>query len=212
MNTNFERARELLAIEYEESGCKGVAMHLRAKDFVASSGDESVALRAIARALSQSQQGRGLPDLPDDFSSSKDWRHGNYAERVEWLMVMVRSLGEQLDAVGAALAAQPVFANAGDSEEQFIADGERLNCPACGGSGHVDDAQPGAGDVLQSEAVFAFAASLTCRPGVMEIGSTSDAAPMAELAAAFCEKYGFDPCRDHFPKMLTAAQGGGDGS
>lgn len=73
-------------------------------------------------------------------------------------------------------------------------------------------AQPGAGDVLPSEAVFAFAASLTCRPGVMEIGSTSDAAPMAELAAAFCEKYGFDPCRDHFPKMLTAAQGGGDGS
>lgn len=32
------------------------------------------------------------------------------------------------------------FSNRGDSEAQFIADSERLNCPACGGSGHVDDA------------------------------------------------------------------------
>ena len=36
----------------------------------------------------------------------------------------------------------PVFtwlSNVGDSEATFIADGERLNCPSCGGSGHVDD-------------------------------------------------------------------------
>ena len=32
-----------------------------------------------------------------------------------------------------------VFHNCGDSEANFIADGERLNCPSCGGSGHVDD-------------------------------------------------------------------------
>lgn len=76
-------------------------------------------------ALSQSQQGRGLPDLPDDFSSSKDWRHGNYAERVEWLMVMVRSLGEQLDAVGAALAAQQGATIAGPSEPAPVADAMR---------------------------------------------------------------------------------------
>lgn len=31
------------------------------------------------------------------------------------------------------------FTNAGDSEAQFIADGEHLTCPTCGGSGHVDD-------------------------------------------------------------------------
>lgn len=31
------------------------------------------------------------------------------------------------------------FPNDGNSEAQFIADGERLNCPACGGSGHVED-------------------------------------------------------------------------
>lgn len=34
------------------------------------------------------------------------------------------------------------FVNQGDSEANFITDGEHLNCPACGGSGHVDDAQP----------------------------------------------------------------------
>lgn len=34
----------------------------------------------------------------------------------------------------------PRFTNSGDSEAQFIADGDRLNCPTCGGSGHADDA------------------------------------------------------------------------
>ena len=29
--------------------------------------------------------------------------------------------------------------NDGSSEAQFIADSESLNCPACGGSGHIDD-------------------------------------------------------------------------
>ena len=31
---------------------------------------------------------------------------------------------------------KPFFANNGDSEANFIADGERLDCPKCGGSGH----------------------------------------------------------------------------
>ena len=35
------------------------------------------------------------------------------------------------------------FPNDGNSEAQFIADGERLNCPACGGSGHVEDSPKG---------------------------------------------------------------------
>jgi hypothetical protein len=34
-----------------------------------------------------------------------------------------------------------VFENLGDAEAQFIQDGMRLNCPACGGSGHKDDAR-----------------------------------------------------------------------
>lgn len=32
------------------------------------------------------------------------------------------------------------FVNLGDSEAQFVADGEALNCPSCGGSGHAGDA------------------------------------------------------------------------
>lgn len=45
-----------------------------------------------------------------------------------------------------------VYSNMGDSEATFVADGERLNCPACGGSGHVDDAlatQPAARRVTE---------------------------------------------------------------
>lgn len=38
----------------------------------------------------------------------------------------------------------PRFTNTGDSEAQFIADGDRLDCPACGGSGHAEDASQGA--------------------------------------------------------------------
>lgn len=40
-----------------------------------------------------------LPALPDDFSESKDWRAGNYADRIQWLMVMVRSQREHIDAL-----------------------------------------------------------------------------------------------------------------
>lgn len=37
---------------------------------------------------------------------------------------------------------KPFFSNNGDSEAYFITDGERLNCPHCGGSVHVDDVRP----------------------------------------------------------------------
>lgn len=38
-----------------------------------------------------------LPELPDDFSESKDWKHGSYSERVEWLLIMVKSYRRQID-------------------------------------------------------------------------------------------------------------------
>jgi len=44
-----------------------------------------------------------------------------------------------LKLITAAPSAPAVFENKGDSEANFIADAERLNCPSCGGSGHVDD-------------------------------------------------------------------------
>ena len=34
------------------------------------------------------------------------------------------------------------FANKGDSEANFISDGERLDCPHCVGSGHAGDVRP----------------------------------------------------------------------
>ena len=37
-------------------------------------------------------------------------------------------------------ASAPAFVNKGDAEARFIEDGERLDCPACGGSGHAHDA------------------------------------------------------------------------
>lgn len=40
-----------------------------------------------------------LPTLPDDFSESKDWRAGGYAERIEWLMDTVRSQREHIAAL-----------------------------------------------------------------------------------------------------------------
>lgn len=52
----------------------------------------------------------------------------------------------KLDAAQHVLDANPkgaTFPNDGNSEAQFIADGERLNCPACGGSGHVEDSPKG---------------------------------------------------------------------
>ena len=40
-----------------------------------------------------------LPTLPDDFSESKDWRAGSYAERIEWLLDTVRSQREHINAL-----------------------------------------------------------------------------------------------------------------
>ncbi len=54
------------------------------------------------------------------------------------------------------------FRNYGDSEAQFIADGERLNCPACGGSGHIDDSPKG-GAHPDDLAVDAFAAAMKAK-------------------------------------------------
>lgn len=49
----------------------------------------------------------------------------------------LEALIRQAKTCGVAQAAK--FANTGDSEATFIADSKRLNCPSCGGSGHVDD-------------------------------------------------------------------------
>lgn len=52
---------------------------------------------------------------------------------------LLRHVREAIDASSKGAT----FPNDGNSEAQFVADGERLNCPACGGSGHVEDSPKG---------------------------------------------------------------------
>lgn len=42
-------------------------------------------------------------DLPDDFSESKDWRESDYAGRIEWLLVMHRSMRDEIERLADAL-------------------------------------------------------------------------------------------------------------
>lgn len=82
-----------------------------------------------------------------------------------------------------AIYAGPYFANKGDSEAQFIADGENLDCQACGGSGHVGDI-PGArpsGEVTE-ETVERFRAKLWSTWGAGR--QTTDWPSREELRAA----------------------------
>lgn len=78
-----------------------------------------------------------------------------WRERVSEIGKLRSRIAELEDALSARTApveGEPLtFVNLGDSEANFIADGERLNCPACGGSGHVDDATtaPVVGDVAR---------------------------------------------------------------
>ena len=51
------------------------------------------------RALIDASPKGALPALPDDFSESKDWRAGGYAERIEWLLDTVRSQRGHIDAL-----------------------------------------------------------------------------------------------------------------
>lgn len=50
--------------------------------------------RELLDVIGSAPKGR-LPDLPVDFSESKDWKAGDYAERVEWLKSMVVSYRQQ---------------------------------------------------------------------------------------------------------------------
>jgi len=79
-------------------------------------------------------------------------------------------------------------------------------------------AQPAADDITPSEAVFAFAAWLTCRDEAVTLGSAHNAAGAAELAGAFVASQGLAQPRDDYhqrlrpypaaaPKASPAAQG-----
>jgi hypothetical protein len=61
------------------------------------------------------------------------------------------TLGQAVPCGPDAPGAMPVFRNKGDSEAQFAADSEHLNCPTCGGSGHADDTTPQATPAPESQ-------------------------------------------------------------
>lgn len=63
-------------------------------------------------------------------------------------------------------------------------------------------AQPAADDITASEAVFAFAAWLTCRSEAVTLGSAHDAAGAAELVGAFVASQGLAQPRDDFHQRL----------
>lgn len=62
--------------------------------------------------------------------------------------------------------------------------------------------QPAADIITPSEAVFAFAAWLTCRSEAVTLGSTHDAAGVAELAGAFVASQGLAQPRDEYHQRL----------
>ena len=43
-------------------------------------------------------------DLPDDLYDSKDWREGNYAERVQWLHLMYEDAKQEIERLSETLA------------------------------------------------------------------------------------------------------------
>jgi len=83
MTDLMQQARELLAAEYEDSGCRGIAMHYRSKDFIASSGDESIVLRAIAAAISAAPEARPLDEWHEDMGAVTWWRFP--VEEAAWI-------------------------------------------------------------------------------------------------------------------------------
>lgn len=53
-----------------------------------------------------------------------------------------------------------------------------------------------------AEAVYAFAGWLTSRDKPITMGSTHDAAPVADLVMRFCESQGFTPPRPEWHKDI----------
>ena len=72
-------------------------------------------------------------------------------------------------------------------------------CQRCHGHGYI-----AADPVLTAcDAVYAFAAWLTCRPGLLKVGDTHDASPMAELAEAWTKANGIPEVSEAYPKNFT---------
>jgi|GEM_PF-3008400 len=101
----------------------------------------------------------GTPAAPGiDLATAwaEGYRSGVTDERISESNIGIAGFGAKIEPARAnpyLIDASPkgaTFPNDGNSEAQFIADGERLNCPACGGSGHVEDSPKGGSDALDA--------------------------------------------------------------
>lgn len=54
-----------------------------------------------------------------------------------------------------------------------------------------------------TEAIYGFAAWLTCRPEAVSVGSTHDAAKVAELCKEWCEANGLPEVTDAYPDNIV---------
>lgn len=87
---------------------------------------------------------------------AEGYRSGVTDERISESNIGIAGFGAKIEPARAnpyMIDASPkgvTLHNDGSSEAQFIADTERLNCPACGGSGHVDDTPKGGSDAPAS--------------------------------------------------------------
>ncbi|WP_129448156.1 hypothetical protein [Methylibium sp. Pch-M] len=105
----------------------------------------------------------------------------------------VHATGETPKASGYALDAE--CSEAADEIEQLRAALASAAPPAAAREEEVR--------VLPSEAVYGFAAWLTCRPATLTVGSFHEASSMAELVGEFINANGFEPPRDGvYPENL----------
>lgn len=78
-------------------------------------------------------------------------------------------------------------------------------CPGCKtplGGWNSTEVCPDMSTLTPAEAVYAFAGWLTSRDASLTIGSTHDAAPVADLVTQFCNSQGFAPPRPEWHRDI----------
>ena len=61
-------------------------------------GEGKLSYKTVLQAANVAIKNK-LPDLPDDFSESKDWVNGDYSDRILWLMSMVKNQREEIERI-----------------------------------------------------------------------------------------------------------------
>ncbi|MCG8275369.1 hypothetical protein [Stenotrophomonas sp. NLF4-10] len=88
------------------------------------------------------------------------------------------------------------FRNYGDSEAQFIADEAHLNCPARGGSGHVEDSPKGGSEARNAVVVGLIAAAQAAWTCIGELSPTQARVEVAQMLTAAIDAAMQEPAHD----------------